>query len=266
MTVSFVKPLSVAFDELCAAFASVPAPVSAPYCNHCCVTDEEMAALLAFRPLREIPRAVLQPYLGNLVVRTAGSEADSRYFFPRILELVVAARTYPELPMVAQFLAPTASGWPRRQRVAVRDLFRALFAYRLNADPYPTVPVLTSGKVTVDARLTIEEILCAAAHLTSDLRPFLAHWAIVMEQRLPSEQLLSLLERARTTYGVWQLPCDWWQGRQAPIYWWKNSRELRYAVARRIAAAPDDEDAALLGIYAGVPGAARQWAELSTAR
>lgn len=245
---SAVKSLGQAFDDLYDAFASVPAPVSVPHCNSCCVSDEEMAELLAFRPLREIPREVLQSYMGNLVVRTAGSPPDSQYFFPRILELVIGESIWPEFVHFGEFMEPVVCGWPRRQRAAIRDVLRALFGYRLTVPPYLRERYLACGTVPVDVRrLGVSDILCVAAQFSQDLRPFLAHWAIVMEQEFPAANLLSVIQSDCELSSHWGARYHW-----PAIYWWRRSRELRYAVARRLAAAPDDEDVKLLAFYVGV--------------
>lgn len=227
----FAKPLPDAIDDLYRAFASVPAPGSFPYCDHC-ISDAEVAALLAHGSLRSVPEPGLAVYTSNLVVRTVGSRDDARYYLPRILEIIVGQRqSWPELPMVTRFLATATDDWPQPERDAIGDLIRALWLHRLTTDP------------AVDDRPDIASILCAAGHLTGDLGPYLHLWTTLLPEPHAAGHLSTLLMCAGPINGTWRPPGPWWNGPEEQVDTWLNSDELRGAVIRLYRGAPHDTDA-----------------------
>jgi hypothetical protein len=227
--------LKKALNDLYVAFESVPSPVSIPYCSHC-VTDAEIAELLAAGPVRSVPVQVIAPYASNLVVNTVGSRDDARYFIPRILDIVIGQRqVWPDLPLVARFLGAATRDWPRPERIAIDDLIRSLWLYRLTTDP------------AADDRPEAASILCAAAHLTQDLSPYLSLWTTLLEQPPAASQLATLLQEARFEEAAWRMPGPWWDEEfDRPVDTWLRSRELRDSVSRLCHARPDDDDVFVL--------------------
>ncbi|WP_424950996.1 hypothetical protein [Deinococcus sp.] len=78
--------LEKAVAGLYRAFADVPRPRQVTGCTHCCISEEELARLVSV-PREALTADELETYSSNLLT-TVGSEADFRYFLPRILELV----------------------------------------------------------------------------------------------------------------------------------------------------------------------------------
>ena len=232
----FGKPLLNAVDDLNRAFGSVPAPKDVRHCNVCCVSDEEMAAHMRAGPVRSEPMNVLAPYAGSLVVGTAGSPDDARYFMPRILDaLGTGDLAWPDLPLVARFLAGAATDWPPSERLAVDGFIRALWQHRLITDP------------TEMPRPDAESVLCTAMHLTNGgIAAFLDQWAATLDQPSAAEQLATLLRAATFDATTWRMPGPWWGGRDDLIDSWLRSDALRMAVRRCYAATPEDDNALFL--------------------
>ncbi|GGJ67934.1 hypothetical protein [Deinococcus aquiradiocola] len=78
--------LKRAVEELHTAFADVPQPARITGCTHCCISEEELARLVEV-PRAELTADELKSYAWN-VPDTVGTEADFKYFLPRIFELV----------------------------------------------------------------------------------------------------------------------------------------------------------------------------------
>jgi hypothetical protein len=77
-------PLHPQIEELYAAFGPEPKPATIEACR-CCLDDKEVRELVR-TPLREIHPDLLRRYAGKVFL-TVGSNADFRYFLPRILEV-----------------------------------------------------------------------------------------------------------------------------------------------------------------------------------
>jgi hypothetical protein len=213
--VTFAKPFHEAVDDLYAAFAAVPVPLGVPYCDHC-VSDGEIRELLAWQDVRTLPATVLEPYARNLVVETAGSDDDARYFTPRLLEVSLNPAAWPDLVMVGRFLQRCMTDWPSKERAAVDGFARALWLHRLTTDPYG--PGLPS-----------EQVLCAVAYLTG-LAPLLQLWTDQVGQRYPAAHLAELLQTARLEAGTWRLSNLWWDGRGWEVDAWLHTDRLLEAV------------------------------------
>lgn len=102
----------------------------------CCISIEQISGLLS-TPLNEITLDQLRPYARN-VLSTVGSEADFRYFWPRMAELLVTADSSgqfeaPELLLYRLWLADWRS-WPEGERYATEQYLAALIE-RLADEP-----------------------------------------------------------------------------------------------------------------------------------
>jgi hypothetical protein len=215
------------------AFAAVPVPDSIPYCDHC-VSDEDMAALLAYRPLERVPARLLRPYLANLVVATVGSPADARHFAARALELLVTGElTWPELPDFARYLSAAAQQWPAGERAAVVDLLHVVWRHRIRAEVAYDEPYAA-------------EVLNAAGHLTGDVAPLLDLW---LEHLWPhgAGHLVLLLDHAgRWEDGRWRPWGRWRDEVVEQVNAWLRSGAVRESVQRRFDDEPGDDDATVL--------------------
>lgn len=113
-------------ESIYAAFSSVPKPKSIDGCR-CCIEDKQVATLLA-KPLRELSAEELSSYASSVFL-TVGSEADYRYFLPRILEILVSDQTWwpdPEVALRTLALAEW-SKWPDAEKRSILRLFEAHF-------------------------------------------------------------------------------------------------------------------------------------------
>jgi len=233
--VSFPKPLAVSINDLYDAFASVPRPVTIPYCSHC-VYDAEITDLMSARPLRDIPAEVLQPYTSNLVVSTAGSPDDARYFTPRILELALDRRerkAWPDLTAICEYLGPAGANWPQRERDAIRDLLHSAWLDRITTDSEPWEP-------------DVMELLRAIAHATADVSPLLTLWSNSLEQPWAAGHLAVLAQGSERVGDTWRPNGTWPHGCDTHIGTWTGTEELRDFARARYDATPDDPDALIL--------------------
>ncbi len=231
----FAAPtLPEALARLHSVFEAVPAPASLSYCDHC-VTDEAIAALLAHRPRSTIPAELIQPYLSNLVVHTAGSPADARYFAPRFLELLATGGlTWPDLPSVARYLASAMADWPSQEREAVGDLVRSLWRECL-------------GSPAMGPRPDAAEVLNAAGHLDGDVSPLLELWLATLWDREAAGHLAILLQHdAWEQNGRWQLQGVCRDGIEEQFDAWLRGPALWASVEDRFDSTPEDQDATVL--------------------
>ncbi|GAA0799968.1 hypothetical protein [Spirilliplanes yamanashiensis] len=209
--------VSAAVDELYAAFAAVPRPPAVAHCP-CCVTEAEVAALLAPVPLRELPVEAVRPYAAN-VPFTVGGSNDLRYFAPRVLEIGCAdGFGWPGLESLAARLRHAGwADWPAAERAAVRGLLGALWDEALAGDGFDAGTVL-----------------CAAGNAEDDVAPYLARWTAAVGRPAAAEQLRDLLWHgcARDPGGR-RLRNAFWDGRDAQaaaVLAWLGSDELCAAV------------------------------------
>jgi hypothetical protein len=121
-----------ALDAAYAAFAMVPKPRTIEGCP-CCIDDKEIAILLS-KPVREIAPVELSSYASSVFL-TVGSEADFRYFLPRILEILVTnTGWWPDPEVFGRSLANAKwLGWLDKERAAVEAVFEAQFQALLDA-------------------------------------------------------------------------------------------------------------------------------------
>jgi hypothetical protein len=120
-------PIQQGIESLYAAFATVPRPRHIAGCA-CCV-DEKGVDVLLSKPLRELTPDELSAYAASVFL-TVGSEADFRYFLPRILEIAVGEPGWwPDWEVVGRALADSRwQEWTASEKAAVVTLLDAEFA------------------------------------------------------------------------------------------------------------------------------------------
>lgn len=150
--------LAEAAQGLQVAFAGVPRPERVAGCPHC-VTSADEQSLLS-QPLRNLPAAALGRYAVK-AMSTWGTEADFRYFAPRLLDLTVSgAMSWPGFEIVCRKLAMAGlASWP--EQPAVEEFLRAVWSDTLRQFP---------------SQLMITDVMRGAALITSDAGPYLAEW------------------------------------------------------------------------------------------
>ncbi|MGY2896078.1 hypothetical protein [Deinococcus sp. UYEF24] len=126
--------LAAAVRQLYVAFADEPRPSQVIGCTFCCCTEQELNRLV------EVPREALTAdeldAYSSSVLDTIGTEADFKYFLPRIFELVAEGELQREgASWKIRRLKNTAwTTWPVNQVQAVRDYLMAWWLEALSAD------------------------------------------------------------------------------------------------------------------------------------
>jgi hypothetical protein len=154
-----VQPsLDEAAERLYDAFEDVPRPRRIEGCPHCVEPDEDMP--LVSRPLRELSPQDLSRYAFK-AMSTWGTEADFRYFAPRVLDLTASgAMAWPGFETVCGKLGQ--AGLPTwAQRPAVEEFLRAFWAATLHR--FPASP-------------PISEVMAGIGAVAHDISPYLAEW------------------------------------------------------------------------------------------
>jgi hypothetical protein len=147
-----------AAERLYDAFGVVPRPQRVEGCPHCVGPDEDLP--LVSRPLRELSAEDLSRYAFK-AISTWGTEADFRYFAPRVLDLTASgAMAWPGFEIVCGKLDQAGlRTWT--QRPAVEEFLRAFWTATLRRFP-ATVP--------------ISEVLAGVVRLAHDISPYIAEW------------------------------------------------------------------------------------------
>lgn len=150
--------LDEAVERLYDVFGVVPRPRRLEGCPHCVGPDEDLS--LVSRPLRELSAQDLSRYAFK-AISTWGTEADFRYFAPRVLDLTASgAMAWPGFQIVCGKLDMAGlRTWT--QRPAVEEFLRAFWTATLRRFP-ATVPV--------------SEVLEGVVRLARDISPYLAEW------------------------------------------------------------------------------------------
>lgn len=150
--------LDDATELLYGAFRDVPRPHRVEGCPHCVGADEDLA--LVSRPLRELSAEDLSRYAVK-AVSTWGTEADFRYFAPRVLDLTASgAMAWPGFEIVCGKLDQAGlRTWT--QRPAIEEFLRAFWTATLRRFP---------------ATVAISEVLQGVVRLAHDISPYLAEW------------------------------------------------------------------------------------------
>ena len=125
----------IIFNLLYEAFSKEPRPNEIDGCP-CCVDAKEVGKLTS-TPLREITPQELGGYASSVFL-TVGSEADFRYYLPRILEVLATdVGWWPDPEVVGRAMANIPwEQWTQLQREALEAYFAAVFA-NLFAAPVP---------------------------------------------------------------------------------------------------------------------------------
>jgi len=173
--------LEDATERLYVAFGDVPRPRRVEGCPHCTGPDEDLP--LVSRPLRELSADDLSRYAFK-AMSTWGTEADFRYFAPRVLDLTAAgAMAWPGFEIVCGKLGQAGlRTWT--QRPAVEEFLRAFWTATLRRFP---------------AAVPISEVTAGIAAVARDISPYLAEWerldtaAYVRHLREAAESELSSL-------------------------------------------------------------------------
>ncbi len=126
---SAVPELPRAINSLYTTFAGVPRPRHIDGCD-CCIDKKDIPNLLA-TPLRELTPNQLSSYASSVFL-TVGSEADFRYFLPRILEIAVTQEGWwPDWEVIGRSLT---NGhwleWATPEKAAIIAVLDAKFAER----------------------------------------------------------------------------------------------------------------------------------------
>ncbi|HET7013870.1 MAG TPA: hypothetical protein VFI65_08170 [Streptosporangiaceae bacterium] len=150
--------LDEAAEQLYDAFGEVPRPQRIVGCPHCVEPGEDLP--LVSRPLRELSAEDLSRYAFK-AMSTWGTEADFRYFAPRVLDLTVSgAMDWPGFEVVCGKLDQAGlRAWS--QRPAVEEFLRAFWTTTLHRFP---------------ASLPVSEAMWGVATVARDLSPYLADW------------------------------------------------------------------------------------------
>jgi hypothetical protein len=210
--------LTEAIDRLYVAFAAETKPADIHACP-CCVSREQVAALLGPEDLRALPAETVADYASHAIT-TVGSASDFRYFLPRLLQLAVTEGfDWPDLEIaVGRLRLAGWTGWEPDQQRAVRDVLRALWDQTLRQHP-----------VSPDA----DTVLCAIGNAEDDLTPYLAAWAFLLRtgDAAPAEHLSDLLNwSARVENGRWRLRNAFWNRRDGQVSEWLAAGSTRAAV------------------------------------
>lgn len=117
--------LSAALNRLYAAFAHIPRPTAIEACPHCW-TDRDTTTLLTPVPLREMTADMLRRYAAKALT-TVGTEADFRFFVPRLLDIACTTGfDHPNLEILLDRLRLAEwTRWGPAGRDAIRDLLLA---------------------------------------------------------------------------------------------------------------------------------------------
>ena len=117
---------SIIVNCLYDAFSNEPRPTRIEGCP-CCVDIQEVAKLVS-TPLRQITPEELGGYASSVFL-TVGSEADFRYFLPRILEgLITEVSWWPDPEVVGKAMANIPwDQWTKGQQQVLAEYFGAAF-------------------------------------------------------------------------------------------------------------------------------------------
>jgi hypothetical protein len=165
--------LDAAIERVYAAFADVPAPQSIPACG-CCNTGTDWRPggfqggtvttppLGDGKALRALTDDDVRGYVWDVLL-TLGSLADFTYYLPRLLELMARGEHRWDGAALTQRFETWAhfSEWPEDRQRAIRAFFSAWWS--------ATIAAPNAGE-------HVEEVLCTASGLFTDVTPLLHEW------------------------------------------------------------------------------------------
>jgi hypothetical protein len=226
--------LETAVDRLYVAFAGEPRPADIEACP-CCVSRDQVEALLGPEDLRTLPADVVADYAAHAMT-TVGSASDFRYFLPRLLQLAVTdGFDWPDLEIaVGRLRLAGWTAWPADQQRAVRDVLWALWTQTLGQ--HPSDP---------DA----DAVLCAIGNAEPDISGYLAFWASSLGtgEAAPALHLSDLISwSARVENGRWRLLNGFWEHRDGQVADWLAAHSTRAAVRAGFDAATSEPALAAL--------------------
>jgi hypothetical protein len=143
------------------AFAGYRPRPDHPYCNSCCVAEEDVEALLN-RPLHELDADFAIHFLGNALM-TWGGEPEFNYALPRMLELVLAGEVDYDWIGFPYRIARVRANWAAAENAAVDQFNHAYWQDRF------TRPAAWSH--------TMLDVLKDIGESGTPVRPLLDGWA-----------------------------------------------------------------------------------------
>ena len=198
-----------AIEKLYEAFTNVPKPKTIAGCP-CCIEGKKIDVLLS-KPLREITADELSSYAFSLF-NTVGSEADFKYFLPRIWDLLVGDWFFyvdPEV-ILGKLSYVRWQEWEENQRFAIENFIESAFASF----------VLRTTKIDCDFHHDRDSWLCASAHTGIAMEPLLKR----IEQHPPA--FIDLYEHNSLPIAEGKLANSFWQNipdiHQEVIDWFKS--------------------------------------------
>jgi hypothetical protein len=232
--------LETAVDRLYVAFADEPRPADLEACP-CCVSREQVEALLGPEDRRTLPASVVADYAVHAMT-TVGSASDFRYFLPRLLQLAVTdGFDWPDLEIaVGKLRLAGWAAWPASEQRAVRDVLWTLWTHTLGR--HPSDP---------DA----DTVLCAIGNAEDDIAGYLAFWASSLGtgEAAPALHLSDLITwSARVENGRWRLLNGFWDHRDGPVSDWLAADSTRAAVLAGFDAATSEPALTALADIAGL--------------
>lgn len=210
-------------EQVYRAFSVARAPTLIEACP-CCLNESNLCELLK-TPLRQLTPSQLYEYAFR-VLYTAGSEADFRYFLPRILE--IACREPDRLPDLETVLRKLdLAGWMQwdaSEIAALRSLFEAAFEQALVAN---------------DDGWAIDSWICGLALAGFDIVPLLQK----LEDPEHAEALISYYERNSQGLQKEKLGNSFWNDDKAkaqPVIDWFRSVPVQTIIHTHYGTAPGD--------------------------
>lgn len=177
----------------------------------CCWSDHEMRVVLKIR-LSELSEEQLSGYAGSVFL-TVGSEADFKYFLPRIFELSVNDEfVWPDPEVVLGKLRLAEwDAWPEHERAAVLRVVEEKFASVL-------------GDEDSDSH-TVDSWICALGRCVSDITPYLDQ---LLESRRHMLNFFNWnyedLQKGKLSNGFWD---DAPENRARVLAWLKSAEVKR---------------------------------------
>lgn len=214
---STFAPLRAAIAAMYDATATLPHPEKIEACP-CCMSDEEVAALLAL-DRRTATGSQLSTYAWN-ALSTVGSEADFRYYLPRILELAVAEDfSWPDPEVICGKLQDGAwRAWPPVEVSAIEQFVAAMFA---------------SFGAIEHSEFTIDDWLCGLGRFVVPLVPRLS--PLLLENPAAMRNLISITAVNSKALPEGKLQNAFWEKdhpNYAPLVEFLRSPEVEAAVLR----------------------------------
>ncbi len=205
--------LTQALEDLYAAFAAHRKPQRIEACP-CCVDSKEVCTLLN-TPLRSLTPDQLSGYASSVFL-TAGSQADFRYFLPRMLDISLDDPSWwPDREcLLGKLTIANWKTWSSDQRQSLIHLFDAAFNEALLHE---------------DAGWEIDSWICALSMAGLDVVPYLEK----LKAPAAEKALLQFFEVNAGSLPKGRLTNAFWEDEKAnpaPVIAWLNSRDVQATV------------------------------------